>query len=323
MTAPGGPSAHGRRRRACFSLHPRKVVTVGDGGMLTTRDRSLDARFRLLRQHGMSVPDTVRHAAPRSIFESYETEAFNYRLTDIQAAVGIEQLKRLPDIVARRRALAERYHRRLASEVPEVSTPVEPNRARTNWQSYAVRLPDGADQRAVMQVMLDHGIATRRASCHPPRGPLCWHRTLPAAGFGGRTGPHDPAAALSADDRGGARPGRGGACGGRASLTVGARRIAILGASGNALDNPRYPRCPAAEGEVGMSRPSWMTTVSRAASGRASPLGQSGAGSPSCRAWRAARRGLLRQRHRERRHAPVQGGPSLPAPALHPRATPP
>jgi alkylation response protein AidB-like acyl-CoA dehydrogenase len=54
---------------ACFSLHPRKVVTVGDGGVLTARDRELDARFRLLRQHGMSVPDTVRHGSPQVIFE--------------------------------------------------------------------------------------------------------------------------------------------------------------------------------------------------------------------------------------------------------------
>jgi len=160
---------------ACFSLHPRKVITVGDGGMLTTRDAALDARFRLLRQHGMTVPDTVRHGSAQVIFETYEVEAFNYRLTDIQAAVGIEQLKRLPEIVSRRRALAERYRERLASEVPEVATPVEPNRARTNWQSYAVKLPADADQRAVMQSMLDRGIATRR-------GIMCIHREKPYAG---------------------------------------------------------------------------------------------------------------------------------------------
>jgi len=160
---------------ACFSLHPRKVITVGDGGVITTRDPALDARFRLLRQHGMSVPDTVRHGSPQVIFESYEAEAFNYRLTDIQAAVGTEQLKRLPEIVSRRRALATRYRQRLAAEVPEVAPPVEPNRARTNWQSYAVRLPDSADQRAVMQGMLDKGVSTRR-------GIMCIHREKPYAG---------------------------------------------------------------------------------------------------------------------------------------------
>lgn len=160
---------------ACFSLHPRKVVTVGDGGVLTTQDAALDARFRLLRQHGMSVPDTVRHGSPQVIFESYETEAFNYRLTDIQAAIGIEQLKRLPEIVSRRRALAERYHERLAAEVPSVASPTEPNRARSNWQSYAIRLPDGANQRDVMQGMLDRGVSTRR-------GIMCIHRETPYRG---------------------------------------------------------------------------------------------------------------------------------------------
>lgn len=153
---------------ACFSLHPRKVVTVGDGGVLTTRDAALDARFRLLRQHGMSVPDTVRHGSARVIFEEYPVCGFNYRLTDVQAAVGIEQLKRLPGIVARRRELAAGYARRL-EDLPEVMPPREPHWARSNWQSYCVRLPDHADQRAVMQHMLDRGIATRR-------GIMCIHR---------------------------------------------------------------------------------------------------------------------------------------------------
>ncbi len=186
---------------------PRKVVTVGDGGVLTTHDATLDARFRLLRQHGMTVPDTVRHGSPQVIFRSYETAAFNYRLTDIQAAVGIEQLKRLPEIVcAGAWTLADRYRKRLAMDVPRVAAPVEPNRVRTNWQSYAVRLPDGADQRAVMQTMLDRGIATRR-------GIMCIHREKPYAGTArfplpavrGRPGSHDPSAALSADGR---RPSR-------------------------------------------------------------------------------------------------------------------
>jgi dTDP-4-amino-4,6-dideoxygalactose transaminase len=152
---------------ACFSLHPRKVVTVGDGGVLTARDRELDARFRLLRQHGMSVPDTVRHGSPQVIFEDYPVPGFNYRLTDVQAAVGIEQLKRLPGIVARRRALAEAYAG-LLRDLP-VESPREPHWARSNWQSYCVRLPDGADQRAIMQRMLDRGVATRR-------GIMCIHR---------------------------------------------------------------------------------------------------------------------------------------------------
>ena len=160
---------------ACFSLHPRKVITVGDGGVLTTRSKALDARFRLLRQHGMSVPDTVRHGSPQVIFESYPEPGYNYRLTDIQAAVGIEQLKRLPEIVRRRRELAADYRALLAATVPEVTPPHEPNSARSNWQSFAIWLPRGVDQRAVMQGMLDRGVATRR-------GIMCIHREPAYAG---------------------------------------------------------------------------------------------------------------------------------------------
>lgn len=153
---------------ACFSFHPRKVISTGDGGMITTRNEAWDAKFRLLRQHAMSVPDTVRHGASQVIFESYPTLGYNYRMTDIQAAVGREQLKRLPGIVAERRALADRY-RELLGDVRGLELPVEPAWARTNWQSYCVRLPDASDQRAVMQTLLDAGISTRR-------GIMCSHR---------------------------------------------------------------------------------------------------------------------------------------------------
>jgi perosamine synthetase len=152
---------------ACFSFHPRKLLTTGDGGMLTTADTEVDRKFRLWRQHGMSVPDTVRHSSPTVVFESYPELGFNYRLTDIQGAVGREQLKRLPKALARRRELAARYHGLLA-DIPGVILPTEPEWARTNWQSYCVRLPDSANQRQVMQTMLDEDIATRR-------GIMCAH----------------------------------------------------------------------------------------------------------------------------------------------------
>ncbi len=84
---------------ACFSFHPRKVITTGEGGMLTTNNPAWDKHFRLLRQHCMSVPDTARHNASEVIFESYPEVGFNFRMTDIQAAIGCEQLKRLPQIV--------------------------------------------------------------------------------------------------------------------------------------------------------------------------------------------------------------------------------
>lgn len=145
---------------ACFSFHPRKLLSTGDGGMVTTADQDLDRKLRLLRQHGMSVSDTVRHASPTVIQEEYPILGYNYRMTDIQAAIGREQLKRLPEIVSRRRALAERYQQRLAN-VAGVGIPKEPAWARTNWQSYAVRVPGGR-QREIMQRLLDVGISTRR-----------------------------------------------------------------------------------------------------------------------------------------------------------------
>lgn len=151
---------------ACFSFHPRKVITTGDGGMLTTSNAEWDKLFRLWRQHGMSVSDKVRHGAKEIVFESYDVLGYNYRMTDIQAAVGREQLKRLPGIIERRRALAARYHHLL-----EEVHPAEPEWARSNWQSYCVRLPERCDQRAVMQHLLDCGIATRR-------GVMSTHREL-------------------------------------------------------------------------------------------------------------------------------------------------
>ena len=153
---------------ACFSFHPRKLLTTGDGGMLTTAQPELDQKFRLWRQHSMSVPDTVRHSSPKVVFESYPELGYNYRMTDIQAALGREQLKRLPDAIARRRQMARRYQEMLAG-IPGLTVPVEPEWARTNWQSFCVRLPQEADQTEVMQSMLDAGIATRR-------GIMCAHR---------------------------------------------------------------------------------------------------------------------------------------------------
>jgi perosamine synthetase len=153
---------------ACFSFHPRKVMSTGDGGMITTANAEWNTKLRLLRQHGMSVPDSVRHGSTQVIFESYPIVGYNYRMTDIQAAVGREQLQRLSDVVVTRRALAQRY-RTLLSDIRGVLPPDEPSFARTNWQSYCVRLPKACDQRTVMQGMLDAGIATRR-------GIMCSHR---------------------------------------------------------------------------------------------------------------------------------------------------
>jgi perosamine synthetase len=153
---------------ACFSFHPRKLVTTGDGGMITTASAEWDRRFRLWRQHGMNLSDVARHGAGQVAFEAYEVVGYNYRMTDLQAAVGREQLRRLPAMLERRRALVANYHRQLAG-IPGLRRPTEPVWAKSNWQSYCVVLPEGVDQRGVMQAMLDKGIATRR-------GIMCAHR---------------------------------------------------------------------------------------------------------------------------------------------------
>ena len=155
---------------AVFSFHPRKIMTTGDGGMLTTSDADYAGQFRLWRQHGMSVPDTVRHGAQEVIFESYDELGYNYRMTDVQAAIGREQLKRLPDIIGQRRELAAYYTEQLA-QIEHVSAPHEPAYARSNWQTYMVRLADHLDQRMVMQALLERSISTRRGIMNAHREP--------------------------------------------------------------------------------------------------------------------------------------------------------
>ena len=159
---------------AVFSFHPRKIISTGDGGMITTPHAEWNEKFRLLRQHAMSVPDTVRHSSNAIIFEEYPEVGYNYRMTDIQAAVGREQLKRLPDIVSRRRTLAKMYFDAFA-QAQWIELPGEPVWARSNWQSFSVGLPEWCDQKTVMQKMLDSGVATRR-------GIMCSHREAPYRG---------------------------------------------------------------------------------------------------------------------------------------------
>jgi perosamine synthetase len=148
---------------ACFSLHPRKVITTGEGGMITLQDEALAERLRRLRAHGMSMSDLARHSATEVTFESYPERGFNYRMTDMQAALGLCQLDALDWILQRRRELAERYTAALA-QVPHVEPPYDPPYARRTWQSYCVRISPGAavSRDELMSLLLADGIATRR-----------------------------------------------------------------------------------------------------------------------------------------------------------------
>ena len=166
---------------AVFSFHPRKVITTGDGGMITTNNAAYDEKVKLWRQHSMSVRDTERHNSDTIIFEEYTELGYNYRMTDIQAAVGREQLKRLPDIIKQRRAVADDYLRELAS-IEGLVLPYEPNYARSNWQSFIIRLPNNLNQKAVMQELLNHGISTRRAIMNAHREPAYQQETWKCSG---------------------------------------------------------------------------------------------------------------------------------------------
>jgi len=147
----------------CFSFHPRKVLSTGDGGMITMESSELAQRLRLLRQHGMSVSDLQRHRSKNVINESYPIVGYNFRMTDVQAAIGLAQLRRLDGLVAKRRAIAARYDGLLAG-TPGVSLFREPEGCVWNQQTYLIRL-DGAsaeERDAFMQHLLEDGIATRR-----------------------------------------------------------------------------------------------------------------------------------------------------------------
>jgi dTDP-4-amino-4,6-dideoxygalactose transaminase len=147
----------------CFSLHPRKVISTGDGGFITTSREDYYQRMKLLRQHGMSVNDRVRHESSKVIFEDHVEVGYNYRMTDIQAAVGIKQLEKLDWIVAERRKIAMQYHEAF-SDIDFIRLPVEEEGYFTNYQSYSVYLKENCpvSRNELMQKMLDAGVATRR-----------------------------------------------------------------------------------------------------------------------------------------------------------------
>jgi dTDP-4-amino-4,6-dideoxygalactose transaminase len=158
---------------ACFSFHPRKILTTGEGGMITTSDAKLAERLRRLRQHSMSLSDVVRHNSKQVSSETYDEVGFNFRMTDMQAAIGLVQLGRLSDFLKRRRLLAARYTQAL-KQLSWLQTPVAPANCLHNYQSYMVRLVgDFAAQRdLIMQELLERKISTRRAI-------MAIHRELP------------------------------------------------------------------------------------------------------------------------------------------------
>ncbi|MFJ8959334.1 DegT/DnrJ/EryC1/StrS family aminotransferase [Lentzea sp. NPDC102401] len=144
---------------AAWSFHPRKLLTTGEGGMVTTDDPEWAVRLKRLREHGMSVSAADRHNGGSAVIEQYLETAFNYRMTDIQAAVGLVQLSKLDAIIARRRELAARYHELLDGVVETVR---DPEYGTTNYQSFWVWLPEGTDRQEVLAGLAERGVSARR-----------------------------------------------------------------------------------------------------------------------------------------------------------------
>lgn len=135
---------------ACFSFHPRKVITTGEGGMITTDDEALGDRLRLLSSHG---------GRRGELYLAFEEAGFNYRMSDVNAAIGVVQMGRLDWILDRRRSLAAHYEAALTS-VAGVAAPVEPEGYRHTYQSYVVTLADGIDRDAVIRATREVGVET-------------------------------------------------------------------------------------------------------------------------------------------------------------------
>ncbi len=160
-TAYGQPAGAGAAV-AAWSFHPRKLITTGEGGMVTLDDAGWASRLRRLREHGMNVSAADRHASAQPVLEAYLETAYNYRMTDIQAAVGLVQLGRLAGLVAQRRQLAARYHELLAG-IDGLVPVRDPAYGQTNYQSFWVLLDGfGVGRDEVLAELAARGVSARR-----------------------------------------------------------------------------------------------------------------------------------------------------------------
>jgi dTDP-4-amino-4,6-dideoxygalactose transaminase len=169
---------------AAWSFHPRKLLTTGEGGMITTNHERWATRARHLREHAMSVSAADRHRSVLPPAEEYTEVGFNFRMTDLQAAVGLVQLGRLPQIVARRRELASRYRQEL-DQVAGLRAVADPAYGTGNVQSFWVEVGDEypLDREGLLEALAHADISARRGimATHrqPPYRDLTPERGLP------------------------------------------------------------------------------------------------------------------------------------------------
>lgn len=162
-----------------WSFHPRKLLTTGEGGMLTFAREDWAIRARHLREHAMSVSAADRHASTLAPPESYDEVGFNFRMTDLQAAVGIVQLGKLDAIVERRRLIAGRYHQAIAA-INGLRAVADPAHGTGNYQSFWVEVCPAypRDREGLLAALADAGVSARRGIMSAHRQPP--YRHLPA-----------------------------------------------------------------------------------------------------------------------------------------------
>ncbi|MGH8744276.1 MAG: DegT/DnrJ/EryC1/StrS family aminotransferase, partial [Burkholderiales bacterium] len=157
-------SAGSLGQAGAFSFHPRKSITTGEGGMVTTNDDALAEKINMLRNHGASVSEEQRHRGPQSyLLAEYNLLGFNYRMTDLQGAVGLVQLGKLDKFIDERQHWAEFYYRELAN-ISWLKTPRLPNGYRHGWQSYVCYIEESKapmPRNKIMEALLKKGINTR------------------------------------------------------------------------------------------------------------------------------------------------------------------
>jgi perosamine synthetase len=163
-SALNGVPAGGLGDIGCFSFHPRKSVTTGEGGMLTTNDKALGEVMDKLRNHGASISEEQRHHGPQPyILPAFEMVGYNYRMTDLQGAMGVVQLGKLDKFIDERDKWARFYQDEL-KEVKWLSTPKVPDGFKHGWQSFVTLVDENIapyKRNAIMQILLDKGISTR------------------------------------------------------------------------------------------------------------------------------------------------------------------
>ncbi|VXB06033.1 DegT/DnrJ/EryC1/StrS aminotransferase family protein [Citricoccus sp. K5] len=166
-----------------WSFHPRKLLTTGEGGMLTTDNPEWAARARRLREHSMDVSAAERHTSVLPVQEGYPEVGFNFRMTDLQAAMGLVQLGKLPEMVRRRRALAEDY-RAVLSTLAGLRYVTDPEYGTSNFQSFWIEvLPDfPLNREELLEWLAADGISARR-------GIMAAHRQGAYAGHSGLVSP--------------------------------------------------------------------------------------------------------------------------------------